>query len=150
MTSIQKISTIILTVIAGLSLIFAGFYFLGGTVEGTEGTPIEEKNFTSLVLVWAVIVFIIAALSTLIYSLINIVTNAKALRGFLIGLGIGAVLVAISYLISSSAPLSLPDAIDVPSEAQLKWVGTGLNATYILAVVAFVGIIASEVMRAFK
>ena len=150
MTGIQKISSIILWVLGGLSIIFAGFYYLGGSVPETIGTQFEEKNFTELVLVWAVILFIIAALTTLIFSLKSIFSSKKALMNFLIILGIGVVLVVISYLLATSDPLTIASIEKEPTSATLRWVGTGLNATYILAVVAFVGILASEVIRAFK
>ena len=150
MTGIQKVSSIILTIIAGLSVIFAGLYFLGGSVPETIGTTYEAKNYTSLVLVWAVVLFIIAAAATLIFSFLNIFSNPKALKGFLIGLAIAVVLIAVSYLLASSEPLVIPTLEKEPTASTIRWVGTGLNATYILAVVAFIGIIASEVMRAFK
>lgn len=152
MTGIQKISSIILWIIGGLSVIFAGFYFLGGSVPETIGTQFEEKNFTTLVLAWAVILFLIAGLATLIFSFINVFENRKAVKGFLVVLVIGLVLFGISYLLASSAAIS-NDVLNIeepPTAATLKWVGTGLNATYILALVAFVGILASEVIRAIK
>jgi magnesium-transporting ATPase (P-type) len=150
MTGIQKISSIVFLVLGGLSIIFAGFYFLGGSVPETVGTPFEEKNFTSLVLIWALVLFIIAALATLIFSFANIFMNPKVLKGFLIILGLGVVLVLISYFMASSEPLTILNLPKEPTPSTLKWVGTGLNMTYILAIVAFVGIIVSEVIRAFK
>lgn len=149
MANIQKISSIIFTIIAVLSIVFFGLYFLGGSVPETVGTQFEAKNFTSLVLVWAVILFVIAALATLLFSFANIFTNPKAIKGFLVALGVAVVLFVVSYLLSSSAPINI-DTVKDTSASTMKWVGTGLNATYILAIVAFVGIIASEVMRAFK
>jgi hypothetical protein len=150
MTNIQKISSVILYIIAGLSIIFAGMYYLGGSVPETVGTITEEKNYTSLVLVWALILFIIAAILTLAFSIINVISNTKALKGALIILAIAVVLVGISYLMASSAPMEIANLKSPPTAGTFKWVGTGLNATYLLALVAFVGIIASEVIRAFK
>ncbi len=151
MTGIQKISSVVLTIITGLSIVFAGFYYLGGSVPETVGTPFEAKTYTSLVLVWSGILFAIATLATLVFSFANILSSPKVLKGALIALVLGGVLFVVSYFTASSEPLSiLNPQIPTPSEATLKWVGTGLNATYILAVVAFVGIIATEVYRAIK
>ena len=151
MTGIQKISAIVLWIIAGLSVIIAGLYFLGGSVPETIGTQFEEKNFTSLILVWAVILFLIAALATLIFSFMNIFSNPKVIKNFLVVLGIAVVLLVLSFLLASAEPLSVlsPD-VPEPTESTLRWVGTGLNATYILALVAFLGIIATEIYRAFR
>ncbi|MBA7549794.1 hypothetical protein ES705_42289 [subsurface metagenome] len=119
---------------------------MGGSVNEITG----EKRFTSLALVWTFILFIIAGLATLIFSFVNIFLNPKAIKNFLIALGIAVVLIGISYLISSSKPIDLDTFTSDPSAGTLKWVGTGLIVTYILAIVAFFGIIASEILRAFK
>jgi len=147
MSKIQKTALTILWILAGLSVIIAGLYYLGGSVNEVSG----EKRFTSIALVWALILFIIAGLTTLLFSFVNVFSNPKALKNFLIILGIAVVLGLVSYLMASSAPIqSLNDVNLEPSANTLRWVGTGLNATYILAIIAFFGIIASEVLRAFK
>lgn len=151
MGNIQRISSVIFYILAGLSLVFAILYYLGGSVPETIGTPLEEKNFTSLVLIWSLILFIIAGLSTLLFSFSNIFGSKKVVKSFLIVLGLAVALFAISYLLASSLPLTiLHQDIDPPTATTLRWVGTGLNATYLLAIVAFVGIIFSEVIRVFR
>lgn len=144
MSGIQKISSIILWVIAGLSVLFALLYFLGGTANEVTG----EKNFTSSILTWSLILFIITGIATVLFSFLNIFTNTKAVKNFVIVLVIAIVLVGISYLMASSDMLEV--ATEQPTTQTLKWVGTGLNATYLLAIVAFFGIIFSEIARAFK
>lgn len=151
MSNIQRISSIILYIIAGVSIIVAGLYYLGGSVPETIGTNFEAKNFTSLALSWALILFIITGISTLLFSFANIFGNGKVVKSFVIVLGLAVVLIVISYLLASSLPLTiLNQDIEIPTATTLKWVGTGLNATYILAIVAFFGIIISSVISAFK
>lgn len=151
MSNIQRISSIILYIIAGVSIIVAGLYYLGGSVPETIGTNFEAKNFTSLALSWALILFIITGVATLLFSFANIFSNGKVVKSFVIVLGLAVVLIVISYLLASSLPLTiLNQDIDIPTATTLKWVGTGLNATYILAIVAFFGIIISSVISAFK
>ncbi len=151
MSNIQRISSVIFYILAGLSVVFAGLYYLGGSVPETIGTTFEAKNFTSLVLVWALILFIITGVSTLLFSFAHIFSSVKVVKSFLIVLGLAVVLVAISYVMASSLPLTiLHEDIAAPAESTLRWVGTGLNATYILAIVAFFGIILSEILRMFK
>jgi hypothetical protein len=147
MSKIQSTAATILWILAGVSVIIAGLYYLGGTSDEFTG----EKNFTSIALIWTVILFIVAGLATLIFSFVNIFTNPRAFKNFLVVLAIAVGLGAISYILASPEPIqSLLDVNIDPSSSTLKWVGTGLNATYILAVIAFIGIIASEVLRAFK
>ena len=149
MSKIQKTALTILWVLAGASVVVAGLYYLGGTADEFTG----EKNFTSIALIWSLILFIIAGITTLAFSFVNVFSNPKTFKSFLIILGLAVGLGIISYLMASSAPIQSLLELNLknpPTSATLKWVGTGLNATYILAIVAFFGIIASEVLRAFK
>ena len=150
MTGIQRIATIILYIVAGISVVLAGLYYLGGSVPDTIGTTFEEKNFTSIILIWAVVLFVITGLITLIFSIFNIITDPKVVKNFLIVLGMAVVLIVISYFLASSEPLANLNIKTPPTASVLKWVGTGLNATYILAFISFLGIIASEVYSAFR
>ena len=149
MSSIQKISSIVLYIIAGISVIFAGMYYLGGSVPETVGTSFEEKNFTSIILIWSVVLFLVAGIATLVFSLVNVFSNPKVVKNFLLVLALTVVLLVVSYIFASSEPLTNL-SVSEPSASTLKWVGTGLIATYILAIVAFIGIIVSEVYSAFK
>jgi len=147
MSKIQKTAITILWLLAGVSIIVAALYYLGGSVNEVTG----EKRFTGIAMIWTLILFIIAGLATIIFSFVNVFTKPKAFKSFLVILCIAVGLGVISYLMASSAPIqSLLDINKDPSANTLRWVGTGLNATYILAIVAFFGIIASEVLRAFK
>lgn len=150
MSSIQKISSIVLYIIAGISVILAGMYYLGGSVPETVGTTFEEKNFTSIILIWAVILFVITGIVTLLFSLLNVISNTKVVKNFLIVILLAVVLLIVSYFMASSEPLANLSVEKLPTASVLKWVGTGLNATYILAIVSFIGIIVSEVYNAFR
>ncbi len=149
MSKIQKTALLIMWILAGASVIVAALYYLGGTANEVTG----EKNFTSVALVWSLILFIIAGLTTLVFSFLNVFADPKGFKSFLIILGIAIGLGLVSYLMASSEPIQSLLELNLknpPTGTTLKWVGTGLNATYILAIVAFFGIIASEVLRAFK
>ena len=149
MDSTRKISSIILIVVAVISVVIAALYYLGGSYMYGQ---FKAQNFTSLALVWTVILFLIAGVITLLFTFVNIFTNPKVLKGFLISAGLAVAVLVISYAIAS--PKALPEWAMAgginPTPGTLKWVGTGLIATYLLAIVAFGGIIVSEVMRAIK
>jgi len=150
MSSIQRISTIIIYIIGGISVILAGLYYFGGNLPETIGTTLVEKRFTNVALIWSVILFIIAAVATILFSIINVFTNRKAVKNFLIVVAIAVLLIVISYVMASSEPLPDLNMEKVPSPMAIKLVGTGLIATGILAAIAFFSIIASEVYRATK
>ena len=145
----QKISTIVLYVLVAISVILAGmFYFSGNVTEDTGLLTDNEPVFTALNLSWAYVLFFGAVVITLIFSLVYIVTHPKALKGTLISLAVGAVLVLIAYLLASTEPVPGRGADATLSE--LKWVGTGLYVTYILGGLAIGGIIVSEIYRALS
>lgn len=139
MSGIQKIAAGVLYLLAGLAVIFAGMYFFGGDAtpwENEAGIKMEPKSFTDLVLVYAAVLAGLITLLTLGFSLFSIAVSPKAIKGFGLSLAAAAVLVGISWAFTGASGFD--------------WVGVGINMTIILAVVAFVGILVSEVYNAFK
>jgi len=139
MTGIQKIALGTLYLLAGLAVIFAGMYFFGGNAtpwENEAGIKREPKQYTDVVLVYAAVLAGLITLLTLGFSAYSIITSSKAQKGFGIAVAAGVVLVGISYAFTGMKGFD--------------WVAIGINLTIILAVLAFVGIIVSEVYRAIK
>ena len=87
----------------------------------------------------------------MVFPLINLVTNLKsAKRGLLVLLGV-AVLIFIAYSLASNEVLEIPGysgGDNVPKT--LKISGTGLFITYILAGLAVLSILYSEISKYFK
>ena len=138
MSGIQKIAVSILWVLAGISIISAAFFFFGGddpvdvTVAGNA-----IRKYTDQVLIWGFILLGLITLITLAFSIMSIVYNKKALKGFGVVVGIAAVLVGISY-----AFVSKGDSYPL--------VTVGINLTICLIIIAFIGIIVSAIIQAFK
>ncbi|NOY38086.1 MAG: hypothetical protein GXO83_11005 [Chlorobi bacterium] len=148
---INKIVNIILWVLLGISVVFGVFFYLGKVVPGTEGTNIQEPVVTNAMLTWAYVLFGITLVITLVFSIINVIANpANAKKGLISVLFIGVVFVA-GYFLASDTPLNMPGyegSGNIPSV--IKWVGTGLNAAYILAVLAILAIFYVEIAKIFK
>jgi type III secretory pathway component EscS len=149
MLGTQKLTSIILYIIAGISLLFAILFYAGPEVEGAAYT---EPVYTGYILVWSAALFGVAAIIAIGFSLFQIFTHGSQLKNALISMIVAALLIVISYVFASAEPiLNLPENIlEETTATTYKIVGTGLNATYILAGVAFFGIIFSEIIRAFK
>lgn len=150
MKEIQKISSIILISVIGISVVLTVLFYFGGSVPETIGTSFEEKKFTSLIMIWGAFLLFVALIITLTFTIINIFTNSKVLKNFMIVLGLAAILFLISFLTASSDPLPVLRLDKMPSPLMLKWVGTGLNAAIILTCVAFLCIIISEALRGVR
>jgi hypothetical protein len=150
MKKINRVTSIIFYILGGISIILAGLFYLGGNTPETVGTSLVEKKFLSVFMVWGVILFVIATVVTLGYSLLNTITNLRSVKSFLILFIGAAVLIVVSYLLASPDPLPNLNMANPPSPTTIRVVGAGLIATCIIAVVAFLTIISTEIIRAFR
>lgn len=140
-----KISSIVLYILAGISVVLALMFYLGPSEKvGSYDAPV----FTSQNLIWAGVLFAVTVAITLVFALVHIITHPKALRGAVIALVSAGVLILVAYLLSSDAPVNSRGV--TATGTTLKLVDTGLYVTYILAGLALLGIILSEVVRAFR
>ena len=148
---INKLTLILLWVLMGLTVIFAVIFFIGGVVPGTEGTRYEEPKITNSFIIYAYVLFGIALLITLFFSVRNFVLDPKGLRLSLITLVIGVVLIGIAALLADNTVLDLPHykgKDNVPRTLFLTDVG--LFLAYFLLALAFLAIIYSVISRYFK
>jgi hypothetical protein len=148
---IRKIISIILYVLMGVSIVLVALFYFGKVVPGTEGTNMEEPVITGKILIWAAILVIITAGLALIFPIIQLLTNLKSAKGGLfILLGV-AVLIFIAYTLASNEVLSIPGYTGTDNvPGTLKIAGTGLFTTYILAGLAVLSILYSEISTYFK
>ena len=141
----QKISSIVLYILIAISVVLGLMFYLGPTeIIAGEDAP----SFTSTFLVWTVILFGIAVLVALSSAVVSMISNPKVLVRSFISVGIIAVIFLLVYVLSAGEPMSVKD-IEVTASTS-KWVSTGLNFTYLLGGVAIVGMVFSEIYRAFK
>ncbi len=148
---ITRITSILLWILMGLTVIFAILFYIGGVVPGTEGTRYQEPKVTNSFIVFAYILLAVTILTLLFFAFRNYVMNPKGLRGVLIALGVVAVLVGISTLLADNTVLDLPHykgSDNVPRT--LFWTDIGLFVAYFLLAGAFLAIIYSVVSKYFK
>ncbi|HCM58928.1 MAG TPA: hypothetical protein DIS74_00810 [Bacteroidales bacterium] len=148
---ITKLSSILLWVLMGLTVLFAILFYVGGVVPGTEGTRYEEPRVTNSFIVFAYILLAVTLLMLAFFALRNYVMNPKGLKGMLIALGILAVLIGLAALLADNTVLDLPHykgSDNVPRT--LFWTDIGLYVAYFLLAGAFLTIIYSVVSKYFK
>ncbi len=149
--STSKILQILTWVLMGITVIFAGLFYLGDVVPETAGTRLEEPVITQSFLVWAYILFFLTAGITVVFSIINFVVNPKGGKKTLVSLAFGIVVIVIAFLLADDTVLNMPyyDGKDnVPG--MLKFADTMLFTSYILVLVAFLSIVASAGSRLFR
>lgn len=147
----KKLTIYLSWALMGLTLIFAILFYMGGVVEGTDGTRYEEPKVTNSFIYYTYILIGITLLLTLFFSIRNLILNPKGLRMTLIALGIGVVLVIIAALLADDKVLNLPHYKgkgNVPRT--LLWTDIGLFVAYFLAGLAVIAILYSEVTKYFK
>jgi len=148
---ITKLSSILLWVLMGLTVLFAIIFYVGGVVPGTEGTRYEEPKVTNSFIVFAYILLAVTVLTLIFFALRNYVMNPKGLKGVLIALAVVAVLVGLAALLADNTVLNLPHykgSDNVPTT--LFWTDIGLYVAYFLLAGAFLTIIYSVVSKYFK
>jgi len=148
---LNKIASILLWVLMGLTVLFAIMFYIGGAVPGTEGTRYEEPRVTNPFIFYAYILFFITVVITLFFGLRNVVQNPKGLKLSLSALGIGIVLIGLAALLADNTVLNLPyykGNDNVPRT--LFWTDVGLFVAYFLLILAILAIIYSVISRYFK
>ncbi|MHC1730473.1 MAG: hypothetical protein AB9888_00350 [Bacteroidales bacterium] len=148
---ITKLSSILLWVLMGLTVLFAILFYVGGVVPGTEGTRYEEPKVTNSFIVFAYILLAVTLLTLVFFALRNYYQNPKGLKGVLIALGVVAVLIGLAALLADNTVLDLPHykgSDNIPST--LFWTDIGLYVAYFLLAGAFLTIIYSVVSKYFK
>ena len=148
---LAKIVSYILYALMIVSVVLAVLFYFGKLVPGTEGTNMEEPIITKTILLWAGILAGLTALLSLVFPIIHMVANPKAIKRTVLTLVGVAVLIFIAWILASDAVLDMPHYEghdNVPKT--LKLAGTGLYTTYILAGLAVLSILYSEISKYFK
>ena len=151
----NKILRIFLIVLFGISALFTLIYYAGGkdTIELAAGGKIETyPKFTDTFLIWAYILTALTVGLTVVFPVIQMITNPKNAKKGLLGVVALLVVLVIAYVMSPSTQLGItnPELVkyDVPST--IKYAGTMINSIYILAAIAIASMIYTEVSKIFK
>ncbi len=145
---LSRVLTIFLYVLMSVSVIIALLFYFGKKVPGTEGTLSEEPMITQTALLLAYVFIAIALLSALAFPVAHLIQNPANFKNVLIILLIFVCIIGAGYLLASNKPIEIITVDTTPTT--LKMVGAGLKTTYILGVLAFLGIILSEIAAFFR
>lgn len=146
--TLSKYLNILTYVMIGLTAIFVAMFYLGGEIPNQAyDTPV----YTDVLLHWAKALFFVTAGLSLLFPIIQLVTNPKgAVKGLagLVGLGL---IILIAYSISDGTLLNLPGYTGEDNNpASLQFADTVLYTMYILGVGTVLSIVATEVLRKLR
>lgn len=143
--SISKILSIVLAVLLGVSTVFIILLYAGKTVG------VNEPQHLDLAITWAKILIFVTAGVTVFASIYEMIFITGNLLKPLIVLVILAILVIVSYTLSSGEILDLvgyKGKDNVPKILKLS--DTGLYLTYIFFFLTIVAIVYTEISKVFK
>ncbi|MCF8225683.1 MAG: hypothetical protein K9J30_07375 [Bacteroidales bacterium] len=118
-----------------------------------SGWELMVYKRTDYALKWAYILLALAAIAAVLFPLVNIVTDVKAIIRLLAVLTGAVVLILLSYFaFASDASIDILGytGTDNTDPVALRWIGTGLFTTYIIFGVAIVSILYFEIANLFK
>ena len=107
---------------------------------------------TDIALMWAYLLILITLIASIVFPLIAVISNPKALIRLLAVLAGAAVLVVIAYLISKDTPIDIIGytGTDNSDPGTLKMIDTVLFVVYMLFGIALASILYAIISRAFK
>ncbi len=146
--TLSKYLNILTYVMLGLTVVFVAMFYFGGDVPNElYQTPIH----TDVLIYWAKALFYITVGLSILFPLIQIVTDPKgALKGLagLAGLGL---IIFIAYSLSDGTLLDLPGYTgEDNNEKALKFADTILYSMYILGIGAILSIAVTELLRKLR
>ncbi|MDM8160976.1 hypothetical protein QUH73_14215 [Labilibaculum sp. K2S] len=146
--TLSKYLNILTYVMIGLTAIFVAMFYLGGELPNQ---PYPTPVYTDVLLNWAKALFIVCAGLSLVFPIIQLVTNPKgAIKGLggLVGLGL---IILIAYSLSDATLLDLPGYTGADNTpGALQFADTVLYTMYILGVGTVVAIVATEILRKLR
>ncbi|MBE7443418.1 MAG: hypothetical protein HS119_13305 [Flavobacteriales bacterium] len=133
----NKLNSIILIALMGLSAILSILFFVGVISEG-------------LLLTWCYVLFGIAAIAAIVFPLINMVQNPKGAKNALIGVVTLVVVFALGYAMASGEESFTIDGVLLADSATSKLSEAGLIAFYIMGAAAIAAVVYAEVSKMLK
>ncbi len=137
----------ILKIIA-LLLSVAGIIFLAIIISNGDEAVRQSGAGLDGFLYVAYITFAIVVLFVLFFVIQGIFTSGH-LKSTLLSIGAFLVIIAISYVLADNTPMAMQEG-EMLSASGSKWVGTGLYAFYITAVLAVAAMVFSGIKKVTK
>lgn len=134
--TLSKILSIVLYILMGIGAVLGILFYAGAVTE-------------SALIYYCYFLLAIAAVVAIIFPIFGIVTNPKGARGALIGIGVLALIIIISYAVAGDEMLPKYEGF-INSSSESKWVSAGLISLYILGGLAILATIFSSINRVIK
>ena len=133
----QKILKIVTAIVAAIVGLFSILFLAIIISEGDDAVKAGEGALSvSIYMLIAYFVLLIAVLAVVIFTVINLISNAAGLKNTLISIGAFILLALTCYFVFASGVETMLKDGSVLTVTESKLVGAGLNLFYALAFVA--------------
>lgn len=146
---VNLIVKIITWVLMGLSVVMAVVFFF----RISKATPEQEAFVAEPYIVWAYILFGIAAFLSIIFPIVNFALNPKNAVKALFGIAALGLVFLIGYFMSDTTPIITAVSAtnpDFSDPSVLRFADTGIIATYILFGIAVLSLLLTGVRSLIK
>ncbi len=126
--NLHKVTKIAAIVISILSLVA-----LGGLMATSDS---EDNSWISPLIYLSYVILLACIVVVLIYVFKNLFSNKDNLKKTLIYIGVFFGVVLVSFILADGTEIKSASNEIIASESTSKWVSTGLNTFYLLALVA--------------
>ncbi len=147
--NIQKITNILSISLGVLALLFLVLIISAGDESIEMNAMNGDYGFVSLIIYLAFVVLGIVVLSTLIFSIVNLVSDKTKLKKAAISIGSFLLVIVIAYLFSEGVETPMQDG-KVLSASGSRWVETGIRTFYLLILIAGGIMISNSIIKKFK
>ncbi|UGS23458.1 hypothetical protein [Flavobacterium channae] len=126
--NLHKVTKIAAIVISILSLVA-----LGGLMATSDS---EDNSWISPLIYLSYVILLACVVVVLIYVFKNLFSHKENLKKTLISAGVFLAVVLVSFILADGSEVKSATNEVIASESTSKWVSTGLNTFYLLAVAA--------------
>ena len=126
--NLHKVTKIAAVIVAILSVLF-----LGGLMATSDS---EDNSWISPLIYLSYVILLACVVVVLIYVFKNLFSNKENLKKTLIYIGVFFGVVLVSFILADGTEIKSASNEIIASESTSKWVSTGLNTFYLLAIVA--------------
>ena len=147
--NIQKITNILSIGLGVLALVFLVLIISTGDESIEMSAMNGDYGFVAAIIYLAFAVLGIVILSTLIFSIMNLVSDKTKLKKAGISIGSFLLVVVVAYLFSEGVDTPMQDG-KVLSASGSRWVETGIRTFYLLTLIAGGIMISNSIIKIFK
>lgn len=141
----NKLLLSVILAIAVVACICIGLY--AGVTDSAN--PMKGASLYSIAILITYIFLFISVAAMIVFPIWFMIKNPKTAKGTLLGVGVLAVVVLISYFISSADQGEFYTKFDI-GKGTSKMIGAGLIATYVMLLGVFAVAIYSSISERFK